>query len=128
MMSPRIKCVAPYSNNWFVIFLKKKRSFSNAKIKAIYHFWKLWWNMFQNRKKWFLLVQWVAKINKKWWMKNPEAVIRFPRWCNLTLIPQFWATKVCLQVSKISKICLVTRLGEQLLKKQVLEIIQEIIW
>ena len=34
--------------------------------------------MFQNRKKWFLLVQWVAKIKKKRGMKNPEAVITQP--------------------------------------------------
>ena len=55
--------------------------------------------MFQNTKKLFLLVQWaVAKINKKWWMKNPEAVTRrFSQWCNLTLIKRFWATNVCLQ-------------------------------
>ena len=55
--------------------------------------------MFQNTKKLFLLVQWaVAKINKKWWMKNPEAVTRrFSQWCNLTLIQRFWATNVCLQ-------------------------------
>ena len=55
--------------------------------------------MFQNTKKLFLLVQWaVAKVNKKWWMKNPEAVTRrFSQWCNLTLIQRFWATNVCLQ-------------------------------
>ena len=27
------------------------------------------------------------------------------QWCNLTLTRWFWGTKVCLQVSKISKIC-----------------------
>ena len=28
------------------------------------------------------------------------------QWCNLTLARRFWATKVCLRASKISKICL----------------------
>ena len=27
------------------------------------------------------------------------------QWCNLTLAQQFWATKVCLRASKVSKIC-----------------------
>ena len=31
------------------------------------------------------------------------------QWCNLTLARQFWRTKVCLWVSKISKICLFGR-------------------
>ena len=38
-----------------------------------------------------LMVRW-------WWTNN--------HWCNLTLSRRFWETKVCLQVSKISKICL----------------------
>ena len=62
--------------------------------------------MFQNREK-LVSISCVEKINKKWWMKNTEVVIgRFPQWYNLTLAPRFWATKVCLQASKISKICL----------------------
>ena len=28
------------------------------------------------------------------------------QWCNLTLTQRFWATKVCLWASKVSKICL----------------------
>ena len=31
------------------------------------------------------------------------------QWCNLTLAWRFWRTKVCLQVSEISKICLFGR-------------------
>ena len=34
-----------------------------------------------------------------------------PQWCNLTLTWWFWATKVCLQASNISKICLFGRLN-----------------
>ena len=79
--------------------------FSKCEIH-IYHLRKLWYNMFQNRKN-LGSISWVVKINKKWWMKNTEAVIRtFPQWCNLTLASRSWATKVCLQASKVSKICL----------------------
>ena len=40
-------------------------------------------------------------------MKNTKEVIRrFPQWCNLIIAPRFCATKVCLQASEISKICL----------------------
>ena len=68
-------------------------------------------------KNWSLFIQWVAKI-----MKNPEAVIRFPQWCNLTFTPWFYITKVCLEESKIPKyVCLITQLGEQLLEKQILK-------
>ena len=37
----------------------------------------------------------------------------FIQWCNLMLAQQFWLTKVCLQVSKISEICLPGRLTGQ---------------
>ena len=39
--------------------------------------------MFQNRKN-LVCISWVAKINKKWWMKNTEVVIRiFPQCYNI---------------------------------------------
>ena len=48
------------------------------------------------------------------------------QWCNLTLARRFWATKVCLRVSKY--VSLVARLDEQLFGKQILKIILDIIW
>ena len=62
----------------------------------------------------FPLVAWQKSIKNDEWkiQKQFEKYekyrknIRFPQWCNLTLVPQFWATKVWLQASKISKICL----------------------
>ena len=51
------------------------------------------------------------------------------QWCKLTLPWWFWATKVFLLASKISKIvCLLAQLGEQLLEKQILKIILGILW
>ena len=35
------------------------------------------------------------------------------QWCNLTLFSRFWATKMCLWASKISKICLFSRPTER---------------
>ena len=39
-----------------------------------------------------------------------ELDMNLSQWCNLTLARWFWVTKVCLQVSKISQICLFGRL------------------
>ena len=58
----------------------------------------------------------------EWWFK-----FRI-QWCNVTLTWQFWVTKVCLWVSKTSKICLVTWLGMQLLEKHILKIILHVLW
>ena len=101
MISPRIKCVVPCSNNWVV----KKWSFSNAKF--IFITFESCDKTCSKIEKQLVSISWLAKINKKWWMKNTEVVIRtFPQCYNLTLALRFWATKVCLQVGKISKIYL----------------------
>ena len=73
--------------------------------------------MFQNRKN-LGSISWVVKINKKWWMKNTEAVIKFPQWCNLTLgQPKCVSRRV-----KFPKyVRLVTQLGRELLEKQILK-------
>ena len=100
-MSQRIKCVVSCSNKWVV----KKWSFPNAKFIFII-FESFDKTCFKTEKTWFLLAGWQKSIKYYECMKNTEAAIRFSQWCNLKLAPRFWTTKVCLQASKISKICL----------------------
>ena len=57
-----------------------------------------------------------------------QSLLNNCQWCNLTLPRRFWATKVCLRASKISKyVCLVAQLGEQLPEIQILKIILDIL-
>ena len=58
-------------------------------------------SIFMKKSKIFLVFfQWY------WWSKNHVIWLDKGQWCNLTVVWQFWVTKVCLWASKISKKCL----------------------
>ena len=61
-------------------------------------------------------------------MKNTEAIIRFPQWCNQHMPHGFGQPNcVCRQVNIPKYVCLVTQLGEQLLEKQILKFAVDIL-
>ena len=82
---------------------------------------------FQGREHIFQCQKRLFRENEhKCWANKASKIVM--QWCNLILTWWFWATKVCLWAGKISKICFVAWLGEQLLEKQILKIILAILW